>query len=71
MRHATQDLNGDEKFEKMEEAAYKVYEGLTDATDEIEKDADLNPRTFLGFALYPESLWSGLGFIVTIGFGMV
>ena len=55
----------------MEEAAYKVYEGLTDATDEIEKDADLNPRTFLGFALYPESLWSTLGFIVTIGFGMV
>ena len=55
----------------MEELAYKSYEGLTDATDEIEKDADLNPRTFLGFALYPESLWSGLSFIFVIGFGMI
>ena len=55
----------------MQEAAYKVYEGLTDATEEISKDAELNPRTFLGFALYPESLWSALSFIFVVGFGMI
>ena len=56
---------------KMEELAYKVYEGLADAIDEIEKDAELNPREFLGFALYPDSLWSVLSFMLAIGFGMV
>ena len=71
LRHATLDLKGDEKFEKMEDLAYKVYEGLADAIDEIEKDAELNPRTFLGFALYPDSLWSVLSFMLAIAFGMV
>ena len=71
LRNATADLEGDEKFERMKELAQNTYEALTDAIDELEKDVDLNPKKFLGIALYPDRLWSWFVTLVTLGFGLV
>ena len=57
-------------FAKREELANKVYDGLSEAIDELEKDLELNPRRLLGVALYPEQLWSAVTFVATIGFGL-
>ena len=54
LRDATSDLSGEERTEKMLEIATGVYEALTDAIDELEKDVEMNPKKFLGIALYPE-----------------
>ena len=48
----------------MLELANEVYDALTEAIDEVEKDITYNPREFLGFALYPDSIW---GFVTTLG----
>ena len=53
----------------MEELAYKVYEGLGDAIETLEKDQELNPRGYFGIALYPENLWSLFCIMVTIALG--
>ena len=70
LREATSDLNGDEKIEKMNELATSVYEALSDAIDEIEKDEELNPKKFLGVALYPDKLWGWFTTLATIGIGL-
>lgn len=54
----------------MQEMAETVYGCLTDAVDELEKDVELNPKRFLGIALYPEQLWSWFVTLLTLGFGM-
>ena len=54
----------------MKEMAETVYESLTDAIDELEKDLDLNPKRFLGIALYPDQLWSWSVTLATLGFGL-
>ena len=69
LREATSDLKGDEKLEKMIELATSVYEALSDAIDEIEKDEALNPKKFLGVALYPDKLWGWFTTLATLGFG--
>ena len=46
LREATSDLKGDEKLEKMTELATSVYEALSEAIDELEKDEALNPYLF-------------------------
>ena len=55
----------------MKELAINTYEALTDAIDELEKDVDLNPKKFLGIALYPDQLWSWFVTLATLGFGLV
>ena len=70
LREATSDLKGDEKIEKMNELATSVYEALSDAIDEIEKDEALNPKKFLGVALYPDKLWGWFTTLATLGFGL-
>ena len=69
LRDATKDEDPDERLQKMEELAYKVYEGLGDAIETLEKDQELNPKGFFGIALYPENLWSLFCIMVTIGLG--
>ena len=53
----------------MEELAQRVFEGLGDAIDTLEKDQELNPKSYFGIALYPENLWSLFCIMATIGFG--
>ena len=38
----------------MKEIADEVYDGLSEAIDEVEKDLDYNPKKFFGIAFYPE-----------------
>ena len=40
----------------MHSLACEVYDALTEAIDEVEKDITYNPRQFLGFPLYPDSI---------------
>ena len=40
LRHETKDLQGDEKWEAMQEEAEKVYDALTEAIDEVENRAN-------------------------------
>ena len=58
-------------YAKREELTNKVYESLTEAVEELEKDLELNPRKFLGVVLYPEQIWSAVTFVGTIGFGIL
>ena len=55
----------------MIEIATAVYEALTDAIDELEKDVEMNPQKFLGVALYPDKLWSWFLTLATLGFGLL
>ena len=71
LRNATTDLEGAEKLEKMQELAETVYGALADSVDELEKDLDLNPKKFLGIALYPDLLWSWFVTLATLGFGLI
>ena len=41
-----------------------------DAIEELEKDVDLNPRKFLGIALFPDRLWSWFITLATLGLGL-
>ena len=36
----TKDLNGEERWQRMKELANEVYDALTEAVDEVEKDVD-------------------------------
>ena len=54
----------------MRELADKVYEGISEAIEEVDKDLDYNPRKFLGMVLYPESIISIVSFLATIAFGL-
>ena len=71
LRNATKNLHGEEKFKQMEEIGMKVFEGFSEAIEELEKDLELNPRKFLGLPLYPGDLWSGFFFFVTLALGLV
>ena len=70
LRNATSDLEGDARIEKMKEMAETVYGSLGDAIDELEKDLDLNPKRFLGIALFPDKLWSWTVTLATLGIGL-
>ena len=48
-----------------------VFEGISEAVEQLEKELELNPRKFLGIPLYPGDLWSGFIFLLTLGFGLV
>ena len=71
LRLATVNENQEERFSKMEELAGQVFDGLSDAIEELEKDVELNPKKFLGVALYPDKLWSWLSIFITLAFGMI
>ena len=71
LRDATSDLSGQERLDRIQEIAEKVYESLSDAIEELEQDAEKNPRRFLGVALYPDRLWSWFITIATLGFGFL
>ena len=70
LRNATVHLDGEARLEKMQEMAEIVYASLTDAVDELEKNVELNPKRFLGIALYPDQLWSWFITLLTLGFGL-
>ena len=54
----------------MQEEAEKVYDALTEAVDEVEKDVTFNPREFLGIRLYPDSIYGWLTTLLTVGFAL-
>ena len=70
LRNATKHLDGEARMEMMKEMSVTVYESLIDAIDELEKDVDLNPKKFLGIALYPDKLYSWFVTLATLGFGL-
>ena len=70
LRHETQHLHGDEKWEAMQTEAEAVYDALTEAVDEVEKDVTFNPREFLGVALYPDSIYGWATTLFTVGFAL-
>ena len=70
LRNATTHLYGEARIEMMKEMAVTVYESLIDAIDELEKDVDLNPKQFLGIALYPDKLYSWFVTLATLGIGL-
>ena len=55
----------------MQEKAEGVFEALTSALSEIERDANFNPVQFLGIALYPGSLFTYATFILTLIFALL
>ena len=54
LRQSTQSLQGDERWDAMQEQAAEVFVALGEAIDTIEKDITYNPAEFLGFPLYPD-----------------
>ena len=54
----------------MQEQAAGVYGALSEAIDTIEKDITYNPAEFLGFALYPDQIWSLVTFLGTTAFAL-
>ena len=67
----TKDLNGEEKWERMKELANEVYDALTEAVDEVEKDVLFNPREFLGVVLQPEEIFAWATTLFTIALGLL
>ena len=67
----TKDLNGEEKWERMKELANEVYDALTEAVDEVEKDVLFNPREFLGIVLQPEEIFAWATTLFTIALGLL
>ena len=70
LRKATADLQGDERFDAMQEMASDTYDSLSEAIDEVEKDITYSPREFLGVPLYPDSIWGYVSLIATTGFAL-
>ena len=58
-------------YAKRQELTNKAYDSLTEAVEELEKDLELNPRKFLGVALYPGQIWSAATFVGAIVFGII
>ena len=54
----------------MRELAVEVYDALTEAEDEVEKEVEFNPREFLGIVLYPESIFTWVTTLFTLGLGL-
>ena len=54
----------------MRELADKVYEGISEAIEEVDKNLAYNPKKFLGMVLFPESIISIVSFLATIAFGL-
>ena len=54
----------------MQEQAEKLYDALSNAIDEVEKDITYNPKEFLGIALYPDQIWSLVTFGGTIALSL-
>ena len=71
LRNQTSHLKGDEKFIAMREMANEVYDALTEAVDEVEKDTLFNPREFLGIVLQPEQIFAWATTLFTLGLGLL
>ena len=54
----------------MKEQANEVFDGISEAIEELEKDLTYNARKFLNFELWPESIWSLVSFVLTIALGL-
>ena len=54
----------------MRELADEVYNGLTEAIGVVNLDLTYNARKFLGFELWPESIWSIVTFLGTLALGL-
>ena len=48
-----------------------MYDSVSEAIEELEKDVEKNPKKFLGVALYPERLWSWFVTLATLAFGFL
>ena len=67
----TKDLNGEERWQRMKELANEVYDALTEAVDEGEKDVLFNPREFLGVVLQPEEIFAWATTLFTLALGLL
>ena len=54
----------------MQELVEQVYDSLTEAIDEMEKDITYNPREFLGVALWPDSIYSLITTLASLGLAL-
>ena len=54
----------------MKDLADEVYDGISEAIEEVEKDLDYNAREFLGIELWPGSIVSVITFVGTIALGL-
>ena len=70
LRNETRGLKGEQRLEQMRELAVEVYDALTEAEDEVEKEVEFNPREFLGIVLYPESIFTWVTTLFTLGLGL-
>ena len=59
-----------ERIDRMKELAAETYDSISEAIDEVEKDITFNPREFLGFALYPDSIWGWFSLVATTAFAL-
>ena len=71
LRNMTTDLSGEERWERMKELANEVYDALTEAVDEVEKDVVFNPREFLGVVLQPEEIFAWATTLFTLALGLL
>ena len=55
----------------MREMANEVYDALTEAVDEVEKDVEFNPREFLGIVLQPEEIFAWATTLFTLALGLL
>ena len=55
----------------MREMANEVYDALTEAVDEVEKDTLFNPREFLGIVLQPEEIFAWATTLFALGLGLL
>ena len=71
LRRETSHLTGDQRWDAMKELAIEVYDALTEAVDEVEKEVEFNPREFLGIVFYPEDIFAWATTLFTLGLGLL
>ena len=71
LRRETSHLTGDQRWDAMKELAIEVYDALTEAVDEVEKEVVFNPREFLGIVFYPEDIFAWTTTLFTLGLGLL
>ena len=71
LRNETKHLKGEARWDRMREMANEVYDALTEAVDEVEKDVEFNPREFLGIVLQPEEIFAWATTLFTLALGLL
>jgi hypothetical protein len=61
----------DERLEKMKEITAEVYDAISEAIEELDKDLTFRPKKLLGFEMYPDRIYTFVTTTATIGLTLI